>query len=111
MWFGRKFHDAIEKRVRSEVERQLDKQLPGIIRGMLADKFAKEPDRELSKIGFNWALALAIKKHWPDIPDYEAVRWLREYVGVPHGHPDYVWTARAADELAAEYVAEFGEPA
>lgn len=65
----------------------------------------------LTESGFNWALAISLKKHWPDIDTPTAVKWLREYLDVPHGADGYDWTVSAAREIAAQYVADFGEAA
>jgi hypothetical protein len=77
---------------------------------MVAKSLEQNPDADLTKIGFKWALGVALQKHWPDVPIHEGARWLMEYIDVPHGAPGYDWTATAAKEIALEYASEFGEP-
>ena len=100
---------AIPGMVKEVFEKELDRRLPGIIEEILADRFKNRPDDPLSEVGFNWALALALREKWPAVPKQEAVRWLREYIEVPYGHKDYDWTPSAAKLIANEYVNEFGE--
>lgn len=103
--------DTISEVVTEAITKALDEQLPFIIEAELRKCFKEQPNKPLSEVGFNWALALALRDIWPDVPKREAVRWLREYIEVPYGHADYDWTAAAAAAIADEYTSEFGEVA
>ncbi|MBY3434799.1 hypothetical protein [Rhizobium laguerreae] len=103
------FERDLPQIVSQSVERCLDERLPAIIEDVLAKKFKERPDQPLSEVGFNWALALALRSYWPEVSNKEAVRWLRDYIEVPHGHPDYCWSPSAAQTIASEYVNEVGE--
>lgn len=72
---------------------------------------AGRDNRELTEIGFDWALVIALKRYWPDVGNRTAIRWLREYIGVPFGTEGYDWTVSAANTVAREYVENFGEAA
>lgn len=89
--------------------------LPELFGKVVAESIVKavaaEPDRQLSPIGFRWACAIALKKYWPDMDVRTAAYWLTDYVGVPIGTTGYVWTFSAAQDLAREYVEQFGEAA
>lgn len=99
----------IEPLVAKTIEEEIDKALPNIIESHLRKRFRAEPDLTLTPVGWNWALALALTEHWPEVPKLDAIRWLSEYIEVPFGTDGYSWTAGAAYEIADEYVREFGE--
>lgn len=113
------FSGLLDRWVRKEVEKTfpqamkkaLDDALPRLVHDQMRKLFREKPDQPLTEVGFNWALAFALQEFWPDVPNQEAVRWLREYIEVPHGHPDYAWSYSAAQQIAAEYVNEVGEVA
>ncbi len=67
------------------------------------------PDAVLSKPGFEIAFAFALGRHWPGMSADKCRGWLWDYLGVEYGDSDYVWSARAAEELAQEYISDFGE--
>jgi hypothetical protein len=113
-WWGRQVaHKVLERElpaiVRSAFEKELEKRLPGLIEEVLSERFKNRPNDPLNEVGFNWALALSLRELWPDVPNHEAVRWLREYIEVPFGHDGYDWTPAAAKSVAHEYVNEVGE--
>lgn len=89
--------------------------LPALIGHAVAASVVKavtnDPDKPLSEIGFRWACAIALKQHWPDLDIRTASYWLTDYIGVPVGTPGYDWTYSAAQDLAREYVGQFGEAA
>lgn len=66
-------------------------------------------DRQLSRSAFNDSLHHALRKYWPDVTRAEAVTWLRGYIDTPHGDDGYDWSRGAAEEIALEYVKEYGE--
>ena len=105
--------ELIERQVSETIEREvprlLDEKLPPIIDGIAASVFAARPDAELTEVGFNMALSLALRAHWPNIGRSEAACWLREYAGVPFGTDGYDWTPRAAKTIAAAYVSDFSD--
>lgn len=112
--FTRAVQDGIDRFVKSELPKMLDRELPGIIERHMVKRFSEDRDLELTEIGFEWAMMLALRKRWPDLDRKTAAKWMREYVafsGMAFGDPDYEWTPRAADELAQHYVDEFGEAA
>lgn len=102
---------VISKTVRETIIKAIDDRLPALLEEIMTDKFEREPNLELTNAGFGWALSIALRKHWPDIDRGTAARWLWEYVGVPHGRKGYEWTYAAAQEIAAQYVSDFGEAA
>lgn len=98
----------ISDMVRTTINRELDRVLPGLVVGHLKKRFKDEPNKPLSAVGFTWAFALEIQRWWPNVPHKTAAEWLREYLDVPFGSDGYIWTAAAAEELAREYISECG---
>lgn len=109
IWGRKAAKDVVEKELPNMIQKAMAEQLEKTLPSILMENFEKTPDRQLNEAGFNWALYLYLKKDWPDVGKYESVRWLREYLEVPYGDPEYSWTASAAKQLADEYVREFGE--
>ncbi len=95
--------------IRKSVRRGIGEAIPGVVEKVMAERFAEWPDKELTEIGFRWAFALRIRHHWPDVALKDASYWLNDYMPSRFGDPEYDWSARAAQELADEYVMEFGE--
>lgn len=91
------------------LDKALKERLPSLVHEALAERFAKHPDRQLSEVGFRWAWVLRIQQHWPSVEKNEAARWLDDYMPASFGDPEYDWSARASQELADDYVREFGE--
>lgn len=87
----------------------LQETVVNVVVNRLAENFERKPNQDLTEIGFDWALAFALKRYWPDIDTSTAIRWLREYIGVPYGTVGYTWTAAAANDVAREYAEQFGE--
>lgn len=89
--------------------------LPELFGRVVAESIVKavtaDPNKPLSPIGFRWACAIALKRHWPDLDTRTAAYWLTDYIGVPVGTHGYDWTYAAAQDLAREYVEQFGEAA
>ena len=113
-WWGKQAaHRVLERElptiVRNSVEKVLNDRLPSMIEETLSEHFKNRPNDPLNEVGFNWALALSLREIWPNVPNQEAVRWLREYIDAPFGHEGYDWTPAAAKLVAQEYVNEFGE--
>lgn len=106
---SRLLRKLVAESVPKAIQKVLDERLPSLIEEIMEKKFRENPDMPLSEVGFNWALYLALKKHWADIDGASAVKWLREYIDVPYGHPDYFWTPAAANLIASEYVMECGD--
>jgi hypothetical protein len=104
-WLRKAVKDAVEKTVRSE----LDRVLPGMTEAYMKKRFKDRPNEPLSPIGFTWAFVFELERWWKGVPRKEAAKWLREYMDVPIGTEGYIWTAAAAEELAREYASEFGE--
>lgn len=100
-----------------EEQRPDDGRLSELFGSAIAESLIKSIEKadrdnlELTEVGFDWALAISLKRHWPDIDTQTAIRWLREYIGVPYGTAGYDWTVSAAREIAAQYAADFGEAA
>lgn len=69
----------------------------------------EDPKRPLTEAGFRWACYIALSRYWPDTMPEEASRWLMEYCDVPFGSDGYDWTFVGAQNLAREYVIDFGE--
>jgi len=103
--------EKVEEVVSATINQVLDEKLPAIIRKHLTKRFAEDPTLSLTKAGFYWAFVIALQGHWPDVPNETAARWLDDYLSAPVGTSGYEWTPRAAGELAAAYVQEFGEAA
>ena len=104
--------EGVDRFMRNEFPKMLDRELPTIIDEHLAKRFAENPELQLTKVGMGAAMSLALRKHWPDIDRRTAIDWMWEYIefsGIRFGDPDYEWTPRAAEELALSYVQEFGE--
>lgn len=102
---------AIEETVSITVERTIEAILPPIVERMIGEILRKDPNHRLSKVGFGWALSMALREHWPGLDNVTAAQTLWEYIDVPYGDPSFVWTFSGAQELAREYVEEFGEVA
>lgn len=105
----RPLNDVIRETVRETISKTLGEVMPGLIEKQIRKTFEEKPLQPLTEVGFNWALALYLRDIWPDVSTQDAVRWLREYIDVPHGHKDHDWNAAAAKEIAREYVNEVGE--
>lgn len=103
------FRPLIEKTVTETIKKVIDDELPGLVEKIITEKYEKQPNLELTEVGFSWALSIALRKHWPQMDNKTASRWLWDYVGVPFGAKGYKWTYSGAKELASEYVQEFGE--
>jgi hypothetical protein len=97
--------------IRQKIDEEIRSRLPKMIEQIVAEKLESTPDAPLSHSGFGWALSIALRKHWPDIDGGTAAQWLWGYVGVRFGSKGYVWTYAAAQDLARQYVEDFGEPA
>lgn len=69
----------------------------------------KDPDRPLTEEGFRWACYIALLKYWPGVTPEDAGDWLIEYASEPFGSDGYDWTFAGAQNLAREYVLDFGE--
>jgi len=110
-WISKAVSQAVEDEMPSAIEKAFDRILPGMVERAILEKFRSEPNRQLSELGFNWALALSLKEFWPEMSVADAVSSLRSYIDTPHGHSDYDWSFNAAREIAREYVNEVGEVA
>lgn len=109
MIFASAIKRAFDEAFPNAVERALDKVLPGIVEVTLRDRFRDAPDKPLSRVGFEWAFYFGIKRYWTNVSRADTTPWLWEYLDTPYGNPEYSWTARDAEDLAKEYVCEFGE--
>lgn len=110
-WLRKLVEQHVEKTVAETIETALSpERLEPIIVRIAAKRFAETPDAELTEAGFNLALGIALRKHWPHVSRHQATLWLLDYLGVPFGAAGYIWTPAAADDLARQYVTEFGEP-
>lgn len=87
--------------------------LPDLIGKVVAESIVKavtaEPNKPLSPIGFRWACAIALKRYWPEMDVRTAADWLMDYICLPVGTAGYDWTYAAAQDLAREYIEQFGE--
>lgn len=104
-------NETIREVVAETISKALDEIMPAMIDAQMRKSFKDRPNQPLTEVGFNWALALALRDIWPDVSNKEAVKWLREYIEVPYGHKDHDWTAAAAETIAREYANEVGEVA
>lgn len=57
---------------------------------------------------FEEAFWQALKSHGWVVGLEEARKWLSFYIDGIYGHPSYSWTRSDAEEIAREYVSEFG---
>ena len=110
-WLHRIVRKEVEKTVDRTIKKVIDEKLPALVEKIITESYEREPDRPLTETGFSWALSIALRKHWPELDSKTAARWLRDYVGVPFGASGYRWTYAGAQELALQYVQEFGEAA
>lgn len=101
----KRIEEVVKETINTELDKYLRRELPKI----MMKTFERTPKQDLTELGFNWALALYLQDIWPDVDMRDAVRWLREYIGVPYGHKDYAWNAAAAKLIAFEYASDFGE--
>lgn len=99
----------VAKRVNETVSTELDRILPAMVAEYMRTKFTLDPNRELSALGFSWALILAFEDAWPDLDRQSAISCARDCLEVPYGTPGYDWSASAARELVNEYVCTYGE--
>lgn len=100
-WLDQKVQQIVDPIIQDAVDNQILKAIERTLR--------YHPNRELTKTGFDWALALALVKIWPGLDRRTATKWLKEYIGTQYGTTGYLWTAKAAGEIAAQYALEFGE--
>ena len=110
-WLRRLVRKHVEKTVTETITKVVDDKLPALIEKIITEKYEGDPNLPLTETGFSWALSIALRKHWPELDSKTAARWLRDYVGVPFGASGYRWTYAGAQELALQYVQEFGEAA
>jgi hypothetical protein len=101
----------IRRKVEEVVKQVIDERLPAMVAASMAKTFARHPDCQLTKAGFEWAFIIAINDRWPATPADICRLWLWDYLDARYGAPGYAWTARAARLLADQYVSEFGEVA
>ncbi|MGV0879504.1 hypothetical protein V6767_20425 [Martelella sp. FLE1502] len=101
----------VNDRLTGVIEDALDKAIEERLLIVAPKVFARTPDRELTRGGWNLALMCAMREHWPDYQPHKAVADLSSYLDAKFGDPAYTWTYNAARNLAREYVADFGEPA
>jgi hypothetical protein len=97
--------------VRKHLEKELEKRIPSLVEEIMIKGFSSHPNRELTKIGFEWAFYLAMRDHWPTVGRATSTAWLWDYLSTDYGVDGYCWTAASARELAETYVMEFGEAA
>lgn len=93
------------------VHRELARVMPSLVENCLWASFKRNPNRQLTKAGFMWALVLYFEDCWPDMPRAYAISCAKDCLEVPHGTEGYDWSAASAKELVADYVAEHGEAA
>ena len=82
----------------------------------VADQQAEELTRKsqacqdgMSETDWLYHAALHLLKIWPGYPLSQALKDMRDYMPDVWGHPDYDWSLGAAEEMAEEYAADFGE--
>lgn len=100
---------SIQEQVSVAVEAAIDEKLLPVLLREMAISFRKQPQAQLTPLGFSWAVTLAFQKRWPNVSHEEANSWMRAYLEVPYGTHGYEWTAAAADEVTAAYISDFGE--
>lgn len=110
-WLRRLVRRHVEKTVDQTVAKVVDEKLPTLVEKIITEKHEREPNLPLTEIGFSWALSIALRKHWPNLDGKTASRWLWDYIDVPFGAKGYRWSYAGAQELALQYVQEFGEAA
>lgn len=102
---------TIQQIVETGAEKALERVLPSLVESCLASSFRRNPHKQLTKVGFMWALALYFENSWPDMGRANAISCARDCLEVPHGTPGYDWSAASAKEMVEEYVAAYGEAA
>lgn len=104
--------DEIKDAAMAGARQAIADQLPGVVHGIIRESVTRDPKRQLTEVGFGWALAIALQKHWPDISALDASRDLWGYLAmakIDFGDPAYDWSYSAAEEIAREYAEAFGE--
>lgn len=110
-WLRRLLRQHVEHTVDETIAKVIDDKLPALVEKIITEKYEHDPNLPLTETGFSWALSIALQKHWPEIDGKTAARWLWDYVDVPFGAKGYRWTYAGAQEIALQYVQEFGEEA
>lgn len=110
-WLRRIIRKEVEETVETTIKKVIDDKLPDLVSKVITEKYEADPNQPLTELGFSWALSIALRKHWPQVDGKTAARWLWEYIDVPFGAKGYRWTYAGAQELALQYVQEFGEVA
>ncbi|MEV5054635.1 hypothetical protein MRBLRH13_000216 [Agrobacterium radiobacter] len=115
-FFKRFFEPAPPKKTFRQIvvdatKRELDRILPAMIEEQIFRLFEKEPDVNLTKVGFDWALVLYFEKSWPGISRHTALSFAKDCLEIPYGTSGYDWSASAAKELVLQYVSQHGEVA
>lgn len=100
---------TIKKTVEETLVKELDRQLPKLVETILREKFKREPHKQLSRIGFTWALVLGFEDVWPEIGRAGATSCANDCLEIPYGTAGYDWSAAGANELVRDYVSAFGE--
>lgn len=99
------FSEIIDETVKNTVSEVIERELPILVPKAMKDCLEKTPDAQLNALGFSWAMAIALKEHWPDLDLKEASRLMWDYLdGIKFGDPGYSWSYSAAKELAHQYV-------
>jgi hypothetical protein len=107
--FAPSLRETVDERLASIVSNELDRVLPNIVEKILMEKFEAHPTKQLSAVGFTWALVLYFEKSWPDMGRSYSIACAHDCLEGMGGPSDYDWSASAAKELVAYYVAEHGE--
>jgi hypothetical protein len=100
----------ISRRVKTVVASEVKRAIPQIVDEYLSQRLLNDVSgKQLSEVGFLWALVLNFEKHWPGIDRPSSVSCAKDCLEVPYGTQGYDWSAQAAAELVKEYVSEHGE--
>jgi len=114
-WLAEKIDAIVKDTIRDEGPRIVNSLItPEYVHGIMREVFEKDPNRQLTCVGFGNAMALSLNDIWRDIPFKECARLMWEYLsmaGIRYDDPDYSWSYSAAQDLAREYAETYGEAA
>lgn len=100
---------GLRELVSKTVERELERPFPGIMAEVMSDRFRREPNRQLTALGFKWALVLGFEEACPGISRLTAITFADDCLEPPYGTPGCDWSAAGAAKLVRQYTETHGE--
>lgn len=106
-----KQHDAAEHyNYGNEREGDVSRVTATLLKSLADALFTVANDITLKgKNEFEQAFVTRLVSYWPDVETTDAIKWLWDYMGVVFGDSKHEWGKEVAEQLADDYIREFGE--